>query len=162
MKTYAKYLALISLIVLSSGCSKFLAEQEIRKKGFDTTQESLLIAISLNRADVVKLFVDSKFNLNPETDQTPIARASAANNYEITKMLLDAGAVPQREGLGEPGYAIDISIAGCNSEIFELLLNHGAKLNVGIPNKKKWAEEQVQHGRYKCLKILKLLEEKDK
>ena len=158
MKNINLSIIIIGLLALS-GCSKFIAEQEIKSKGFHISQDSLNNAISQNRIDVVKLFIESKFELNPPTDQTPISRAAAVNNLEITRLLLESGALPQRNTLGESLYAIDAAIANCNDEIFILLLQYGADLNIGNRDRLKFIDTWVESGKYKCLKIQRLIKD---
>ena len=161
MKYFQKFIV-TSLILIVCGCSEYQAEREIKANGFKLTHESLNMAISLKRYDIVNLYIKAKFNLNPESGQTPVSRAVAGLNIEMTKLLLEAGALPQRNGIVEELYAVDSAVSSCNAEILKLLIDHGASLEVGFPNKKYFLEKRIYEGKYQCSKVLEIIEKSSK
>jgi ankyrin repeat protein len=84
----------------------------------------------------------------------PIHSAVAANNYAITKMLLDAGAYPnvcQRSGVAPLHSAAQLG----NIELIILLLEHGAEVSLRMEGGKLPADLAAEKGFHEIAEILR-------
>jgi len=84
----------------------------------------------------------------------PIHSAVAANNYNITKMLLDSGAYPnvcQKAGLAPLHTAAQLG----NIELIILLLEHGAEVSLRMEGGKLPADLAAEKGFHEIAEILR-------
>jgi uncharacterized protein len=106
-------------------------------EGFDANQfdmandnfTPLMLAISLERADIVKILLKAGANLydSPYFEDIPLGLTVRKGNFEIVELLLQSGANPNRSGDSPP---LSDAVGGKHIDIIKLLINWNADINL--------------------------------
>ena len=127
-----KYLILLVLLI---GCKPDPKEarKELNELGVKFTENGLINSVLRGDKVAVKLFIDSGFNLNTSRSDgvTPLCAAADQKQLEILKVLVNASADPNLK-CSRSGYVTSpllISIQPNNEDVFDFLIESGAKFN---------------------------------
>ncbi|EAZ91674.1 ankyrin repeat domain-containing protein [Crocosphaera chwakensis] len=77
---------------------------DVNQFDWDDELTPLMLAIEIERLDIIKILLDARVNLYDSTyfEDNPLTFAVAQNNLEIIELLLEAGADPDRGGESPP------------------------------------------------------------
>jgi len=95
------------------------------------TVENWFLAMRCEEIDVIKVFIENKFDINVKNNggDTLLIMASSGNHIDITKLLIDAGADMDIKGNGGCT-ALMLATQFSKYDIVKLLLKAGVDINV--------------------------------